>query len=374
MSHKSVLELNGKQYDAASGKVIATKTSTSPKRTVGTNMDGFTRVIHPSKPTTKAPKPVAQSVPTKKPAPNRSAAQPHKRAPQPTKTLMRHVVKKPRKSSTAATVSGISAPVDVSITPASHRSKPEARITSTLKVQKSPLISRFGSPVGTGKSSIQKRTAPVPVVPVPAHAEPRQEEPASPATKRPIAPKKHDHIATALEKADSHTKHKTAKVKRRHKAAHKLGVSSRFVSTAAASLAILLLVGFFAYQNVPNIAVRMASSKAGFSAKLPSYQPSGFAVSGPVQASPGIITINFKSNSDERAYQLSQRPSEWNSESLLNNFVATRNQPYQTFQEAGKIVYLYDDSATWVSGGVWYQIEGDADLNSDQLLRIASSL
>ncbi len=58
----------------------------------------------------------------------------------------------------------------------------------------------------------------------------------------------------------------------------------------------------------------------------------------------------------------------------LTNHVLTNKQPFQTFQDAGKTIYIYEDSkATWVNGGVWYQINGNASLTSDQLLRIANS-
>jgi hypothetical protein len=72
---------------------------------------------------------------------------------------------------------------------------------------------------------------------------------------------------------------------------------------------------------------------------------------------------------------LSQRSSEWNSDALVQNFVATSRRAYQSYQDNGKTIYIYEgNNATWVDGGVWYQIEGNASLNSDQLLRIAKSL
>jgi hypothetical protein len=374
---KSVVELNGKKYDAVTGKELAPATPKTSQPTVshvkhkGTNMDGFVRApqaqtIHPA--TAHHPKPKATA--PKQHSPHHAA-----RKPQGTKTLMRHVVAKPHKVS--AVISGISATIDsttVSV-PAETRQK---RLKQAATISKSPLISRFGSVAA--KPTVTKKVEHVPVTPAPPHHAPKLTTSQPMPAHKPVAQKRTPsaadaHIAKALEQATSHTKPQLAKQKRRHKAAHKLGVSSKFISTAAASLAVLLLVGFFAYQNVPNISVRMAASKAGFDAKLPGYQPTGFAMNGPVQAGPGVVTLNFASNSDDRAFQISQRPSSWNSESLLSNFVETKTQPYQKYQEAGKTIYLYDNSsATWVSGGVWYQIEGDSSLSSDQLLRIASSL
>jgi hypothetical protein len=45
------------------------------------------------------------------------------------------------------------------------------------------------------------------------------------------------------------------------------------------------------------------------------------------------------------------------------------------FQQKGLTIYMYDGShATWVNQGVWYTIEGDSLLDTEQLLRIATSL
>lgn len=345
-------------HDAANKKATV-------HRSAGTNMDGFVRSAAVSvQPTAKAKTATTAQKPSHA-----------TRKPQAAKTLMRSAVKKPAATAHTKTFSGVSTPLDQAVT-ASPTQIQEKRIQQAHKIAQSPLISRFG----LGPKPVTKTTKHVPVAPMPARVAPAHKQaPPLTASTRP-QPAKHSNgaqstIATAMEKSTSHTNHKLAKTKTKHKVAHKLGVSSRFVSTAAASLSILLLVGFFAYQNIPNIAVRMAANKAGFSARLPEYQPSGFAMSGPVQAAPGVVTINFASNSDGRNFQISQRPSEWNSESLLNNFVATLNQPYQTFQEAGRTIYMYNDSsATWVSGGIWYQIDGKSNLNSDQLLRVASSL
>jgi hypothetical protein len=121
--------------------------------------------------------------------------------------------------------------------------------------------------------------------------------------------------------------------------------------------------------------MKVAAARAGFSASMPGYSPSGFAFKGPVQYSAGQVVVSFKSNTDDRNFKLTQQTSSWSSDSLLNNYVAAGGKEYQTYQDRGRTIYIYDGSnATWVNGGVWYQIEGNADLSSDQLVRIASSL
>jgi hypothetical protein len=55
--------------------------------------------------------------------------------------------------------------------------------------------------------------------------------------------------------------------------------------------------------------------------------------------------------------------------------VTSNKHPYQPFEANGRTIYIYDgNKATWVDGGVWFNIDGKANLNSDQLLKIADSL
>jgi hypothetical protein len=107
---------------------------------------------------------------------------------------------------------------------------------------------------------------------------------------------------------------------------------------------------------------------------LPSYNPGGFRLAGPISYSQGQITIGYKSNTDNREYQITQKKSNWDSESLLSN-VVTKNAGYQIARDHGLTIYLYGDgSATWVNSGVWYTIEGQSQLSSTQIQKIAASM
>jgi hypothetical protein len=108
---------------------------------------------------------------------------------------------------------------------------------------------------------------------------------------------------------------------------------------------------------------------------MPAYQPSGFALTSPIEAAAGVITLQFRSNTDHRTFNVSQRASNWTSQSLLASYVAPTGKPYQTYSDKGKTIYLYNNSsATWVNGGIWYQVEGASNLNTEQLLRLANSM
>jgi len=162
---------------------------------------------------------------------------------------------------------------------------------------------------------------------------------------------------------------------KRKKLAHKLGISPRAMAISSTVLAGVLLGGFFAIQNVPNLSMRVASARAGFNASMPGYSPSGFSFKGPIKYSPGQVTISFDSNTDDREYSVTQRATNWNSEALLSNYVVSTNKQYQTYLDRGRTLYIYDESnATWIDNGVWYQVEGNSDMTTDQLVRIASSI
>ncbi len=352
----TIIELNGKHYDAHTGRLLHSKdsgetkpaASHTPKK--GTNMDGFVR----AKPRTSS---TARRQPT--------VAQ---RKREHSKTLMRHVVQKPKaaqKTPTAAHSATKTTALPAITTPADLFALRDKRAFS---IKKSPLISRFGEPAHA--APVNKKYAPLAVTPAPEHKKvATHKHPARTHTSHS------DHIAKALTNASSHKANKIRKKRIHHRVAKKLGISATAVSVSAAALAFVMLGGFYAYQNVPNIAMRVAASKAGFNASMPGYVPSGFAMNGKIQAASGRITVSFSSRTDNRNFQLIQEPSDWNSKSLLDNYVASASKNYQSVESKGNTIYIYDGSnATWVNQGIWYQIHGSSDLNSQQLLNIASSM
>ncbi len=284
---------------------------------------------------------------------------------------MRGAVSKPSFPVQAHTSPAVMAPTE----PEEKTTPQDDRIKRALSIPKSSLISKFSD--AKSRPQIEKKTAALPVKQAPQiHRKPANYAHTTTAhtaaSKTPSAAEL--HFSKAMNKADSH-KEPARKAKRRHRVARRLGLSPKVLNAAAGTLAIVLLVGFFAYQNVPNISMRIASARAGFSAQLPDYQPGGFALGGPVQYQPGKITVSFSSNSDNRQYAITQQVSGWNSEALADNYLAANNKDYQTYNDKGRTIYLYDNAnATWVSGGIWYQVDGNGVLSNEQLIKVASSL
>jgi hypothetical protein len=357
---KSVIELNGQMYDTKTGQLLghASVTKTKSVKTPASqvkHLDGFTRRPNAVK---RAPSTV-------------TPAKVHHQ-PQKSKTLMRTAVKKPvapakiHAKAPATTATHKSTAHKAYVAPA----KP-GRVIRATSIPKSTFISKFGAAAASIK------TEALAVAPAPTHLNLAQRtEPTPPVINHPKQTVAQvDPFQTALEQSLSHEQPKAKKSKLHHRVARKLHVSPKVVNLASFTLVALAISGLLAYQNLPELAMRVAATRAGLSANLPSYQPSGYSLSGPIQYQPGEVTVNYKSASDTRAFNVVQKNSSWNSETLLENFVTTTNSPYQTFQSNGRTIYIYaGNKATWVDGGIWYNIDGKSNLNSDQLLRIAESL
>lgn len=149
----------------------------------------------------------------------------------------------------------------------------------------------------------------------------------------------------------------------------------RFAMSASIALSVLVMAGYIAYLNYPNMALRIAANRAGIDANLPNYTPSGYSFGGPLQYESGKITMRFNSNSDAGFINLSQSKTNWDSASLLENYVLQKSRDYITFQQNGLTIYMYSgNNAAWVNGGVLYTIEGNNFLNSEQIIKMASSL
>jgi len=149
----------------------------------------------------------------------------------------------------------------------------------------------------------------------------------------------------------------------------------RMMSIASASLAVLLLGGYFTYLSMPSISTRVAAAQAGISANYPGYQPSGYSLSGPVAYQQGKVTMTFAANAGPSTYTLDQTKSGWDSSAVLDSYVKPHaGDDYQTTTSNGLTIYTYGSNAAWVNGGIFYTISGDAPLSDDQIQHIATSL
>lgn len=125
---------------------------------------------------------------------------------------------------------------------------------------------------------------------------------------------------------------------------------------------------------MPNLSVRVAAAQAGVDAQYPSYTPSGYRFDGPVAFSNGKVHLSFRANGGDEEYNISQQKSSWDSQAVLDNYVAAATDNYDVNDTQGLTIYTYNNNAAWVNRGVLYTITGDAPLKTEQVVRIATSL
>lgn len=150
--------------------------------------------------------------------------------------------------------------------------------------------------------------------------------------------------------------------------------NSMALRAGTVGLCILLLGGYVTYLNYPHIAVRVAAGQADIDASLPEYTPEGYKFRGPVTYGPNQLTVTFGS-SDDSNISVTQKSTNWDSESLLENHVRYQTSRYDTYREDGLVIYTYDNRyATWVNGGMMYEIESSNSLDEEEIVRMAGSL
>ena len=389
-STKNIIEINGKRYDAVTGTFLGsaphgTSSTASKKAPVSRSIDGFSRSrsavrthaapLHPS----LSPAQQKQNAARTAHSPAIHAV-PHK--PQQAKTLMRTAVKKPDIKSPAhikaQTRTDILAkvPAQVVAPKLSHSTVDPKRLKKAAQTIKSPSVSKY-SP-----ASKLTTIAPVSAMPAatalyaPAAATPRHPSPTrqiSPIPTIPVSParsnvKQPDIFEHALARAKSHEQTFDNKNSPQRKK------SSRLSSLVTATMGLLLIAGILAYFNAPALSMRMASNRAGFSAKLPGYSPAGYTF-GDLSFGPGNVTVSYQAEDESRKFDITQKVSGWDSQALLTNFVSSANKAYQTYERAGRTIYLYgENTATWVDSGIWYTVNGNSSLDKNQLLELAGSI
>jgi len=181
---------------------------------------------------------------------------------------------------------------------------------------------------------------------------------------------KHQLIADSL--AQANTQSQTKKIKQK-----KARQNPKILHFAAGGLAALILGAYVTYLNVPAISMKVASSRAGFNATLPSQTPSGYGMRGPIAYSPGQVVINFGSNTDDRRFSVQQQPTTWDSAALKENYVAKNSSAEPlTYQDSGLTIYLYNSGdAAWVNDGKFYNVKtNNSQLDTKQILDIATSM
>lgn len=246
--------------------------------------------------------------------------------------------------------------------------------TSTPKVatHQSPTITRFAPHPTGAKPAVRHMDIGPKAHPIVTKAQERIQNTPKPSVVpvahavKPSHVIKNEAISEAMAKAPTHTaKAKPVKQPRKH---------SRTLSLMSASLALIMLAGYFTYLNMPNLSVRVAAAQAGFDATYPGYHPDGYRIN-KVAYTEGQVGIQYVANGSDQEFTVKQEKSVWDSSALLANYVEpTSKGGYIPHSEQGITVYIFDNNAAWVNDGIRYTINGNAPLSSEQVLNIATSM
>jgi hypothetical protein len=406
----TIIELNGKRYNALTGELLkhipeTAKTTTAPAakpRPYGgepsaaavKSMDGFFKPVAASavhkKPVSHAVAPRTSVVAAKpQPAAQKAAKKPvmdvqrpggvgivH-HAPKKSQTLMRSTVRRPepsirRKTKVTSHTHALVAQPEIRIVKKlSHPKIDPKRVQRSSTVPQSELIHRFAAPAALPVAAPKPQLALNMAAVRPVYAS----TPAAHAVSAPMdGASSMDVFERALQRANSHVDEPISKPRKGGTKRRKSGLGKRALSMSTAALALLVLFGFIAFQNQANLTVRYASNKAGFSASLPAYKPAGYSV-GKFTYSPGQVGVQYKNNASGQSFSVVQKQSGWDSQALRDDYVATNAQTYKTIESAGRTIYTYgNNSATWVNGGVWYQVSSAGSLTTEELVNLATSM
>lgn len=147
----------------------------------------------------------------------------------------------------------------------------------------------------------------------------------------------------------------------------------RHASLLAGSLAMIILGAYLTYLNMPNISMRIAASQAGINASYPEYKPAGYSIKKLAAFENNQVVMEYKNQ--DKAIKLTQQASSWDSKTTLENIVKKQaGEVYHTDQTKGLTIYTYGNQATWVNGGILYNLTFNDSLSIDQVHKIATSL
>ncbi len=331
---KQTVIINGKIYDMTTGQPMASAVSNVPK----------TKVINDIAPVAKAAT-TRQAPPT--PVKARSVAPHAKARPQKSTTLRRDILKKP-----------------------ASKVRPNANKVHR-HIQKSERITRFAPAKQIvpqeKKHDIDKDL----LAQTKALEKARLEHETAQHNKTPISSRavKEHLLRQAVEKVPAHS------MNSHQKHAGHVTRRARFTSVAMTSVALMLLGGYLTYINIPNLSIRVAAASSGVDANLPSYQPAGYQIHGPISYRDGEVSVAYKQMGSSLSYKLTQKPTDWDPTATLDNYVESDSKDdYQIHSVEGLTVYSYNKKAVWVNDGILHIIDGTAPLSNQQVERIVASM
>ena len=371
-AQRDTIVINGKMYDATSGLPVHQPKVIKPAQAhpKPIHVDG---ISHSKKVTSHA---VKEHIPKKKPDVSRSATvnsnAVHNKTER-SQTLMRQILKKPEVEKGSAQVS-LSKPAKQPEHIIMRAKRNEAREARAAETQQHAKVHKFKS---HHADTVVTRVENIAVKQAPSNAKQVAGQPVENLTSAPPLTLRTTRAKQQRNSFESVLRNAPAPAPIHIGRKGKKSASQRKTRGMLAVFGILVILGgFFTFYSLPSIRMQIASRNVGFTAAIPRYQPTGFSLNKSIQYQPGRVILRYASNTDANSgFTVTQEKTALDSASMVNSYLGkTKDQAIEETSN-GRTVYIYNGTnATWVDGGIWYNIQGNANLSSDQLLRIASSI
>lgn len=257
--------------------------------------------------------------------------------------------------------------------------RPAKNMDVMVSIKRSPRLKHFDvAPVSVKKTQDLSPIAPATTHPMQAVVASRMQSRKTPQLVSKMTAKelKDQAIKKALENAakvaSNDQQSQGADEKKTVKMHFGLGRIILALSCAAAAVFAII---YFVNLNMPDISMRVAAMQTGIDATYPSYVPKDFNLSN-IASEEGKIVLNFKNDISGDTFSLSEEKSSWDSSALLTNYVKVEyDDDYSVVREQGLTIYVSDNAAAWVNGGVVYKIKVESgELTKKQIRSIAVSL
>lgn len=200
-----------------------------------------------------------------------------------------------------------------------------------------------------------------------------------------IASKQQVARPTAKELKDQAIKKALASVERSEKDESKLaktitekkpkkirfGAGRIVLALFSAAVAVLLIVVFVSV-NMPDVQFRATALQ--LDATYPNYLPRDYSPT-EISSEGNLVRLSFENNTNDGRFSITEEKSSWDSNSLLNNYILSEfGEDYTVIKEQGLTIYIGNDRAAWVNGGVVYKLKiGSGSLTKKQITSIAVS-
>lgn len=252
--------------------------------------------------------------------------------------------------------------------------RPSKNSDITVSIKRSPKVSHFSTPISQPEDKMEEDRVIVHPIQTVANNKMREraQKTQTPSTRPTAKELKDQAIKKALAAASATSEEEQAQMKSGAKMHFGLGRLALALSCAAV---VVFAIVYFVNLNMPDISLKVAAMQTGIDASYPSYVPRDFSISS-ITSENNKITLDFKNTKNDDAFSLIEEASSWDSNALMTNYVQQNfKDNYAIVREQGLTIYISENNAAWVNGGIVYKLNiTSGSLTHKQIRSIAVSL